>query len=279
MFDRQRRRKRILRQFLRRPSNAFLIALCIALTIALLSVSLSPQSPFNQRPNINAEQNSSESVESQRNSNNLTAPVNTASQDNRNNGSDQASEFWTIFGHRLKITDTLLVLFTFTLWWATLGLVSGADETAERDLRAYVLLEDTFFIYAGEAPRIDSPDREFTDVHKLRIKNFGQTPAFDMSVWLRRSPTEIPIKNIDGLLLKSHSEQPLAPGHRYGPNFPVEKKFLHTDSFFVYGKFIYRDIYDRWWVTRFGWQYLPGVRFTPYGLHNREDGPFSVKPG
>jgi len=227
MFDRQRRHKRILRQFLRRPSNAFLIALCIALTIALLSMSLAPQSPFNQRPNINTEQNSNEPVEPQRDSNNLRTPVNTARQDNRNNGSDQASEFWTIFGHRLKITDTLLVLFTFTLWWATLGLVSGADETAERDLRAYVLLEDTFFIYEGEH-RTDAPNREYTDVHKIRIKNFGRTPAFDMSIWLHRSPKEIRFEEIDSHLVKEHSEQPLAPGHRYGPNFPTVTRMIFS---------------------------------------------------
>jgi hypothetical protein len=171
----------------------------------------------------------------------------------------------------------VLAIFTARLWWATRALVVGAEDTAQRDLRAYVLLEDTFFIYEGEQ-RFDAPDRKFTDIHKLRIKNFGRTPAFDLSIWLRRSPNEIADDKIDGLLVKTHSEQALAPGHRYGPNFPIEDGFRHTDNAFVYGKFVYRDIYERWWVTRFCWQYRPNIRWTPYSLHNREDGPFNVKP-
>ena len=41
----------------------------------------------------------------------------------------------------------------------------------------------------------------------------------------------------------------------------------------VYGRVIYRDIYDRWWVTRFCYLYLEGTinRFSPYGDYNRED--------
>jgi hypothetical protein len=88
----------MLKIFLRRPTNAFLIALCIAPAIALASVSLSPNSPFNQRSDISAEQSAKRSTQSER------SPQ-----------SDEASEYWTIFGHHLKITDTLLVLFTFTL--------------------------------------------------------------------------------------------------------------------------------------------------------------------
>jgi hypothetical protein len=164
--------------------------------------------------------------------------------------------------------------------WQGIQLKRTVDlglDTAQRDLRAYLLLEDTFFIYKGEH-RTDAPSREYTDVHKIRIKNFGRTPAFDMSVWLHRSPTEIPLEEIDGHLVKTHSEQPLAPGHRYGPNFAIENPFRHTDDFFFYGKLIYRDIYERWWVTRFGWQYQEGERFRPHGHYHGERGPFSSKP-
>jgi hypothetical protein len=182
------------------------------------------------------------------------------------------------------IATFAIARFTFTLkrstdnlWAATKGLVSGADDIARRDLRAYVLLEDTFFVYKGEI-RTYGPNREFTDDHKIRIKNFGRTPAFDMSIWLHRASKEIPDKEIDGFLEKTHSEQPLAPGHRYGPNFPIEYPFRHTDDFFFYGKMVYRDIYERWWVTRFGWQYQQKERFSPHGTHNREDGPFTSKP-
>ena len=36
--------------------------------------------------------------------------------------SQEASEFWVILGRRLKVTDTLLVIFTFFLFLATAAL-------------------------------------------------------------------------------------------------------------------------------------------------------------
>ena len=68
------------RSYQRRPSNGFVLALCIALTITLIAVSLSAKSPFTRSTNLETEQ------------------------------IDEGSEYWAIFGHRLKITDTLLVV-------------------------------------------------------------------------------------------------------------------------------------------------------------------------
>jgi hypothetical protein len=58
----------------------------------------------------------------------------------------EGTEFWPpFFGLRLKITDSLLALFTFFLfvatwflYWSTRDLVEGADRTAKAQLRAYV---------------------------------------------------------------------------------------------------------------------------------------------
>jgi hypothetical protein len=65
---------------------------------------------------------------------------------------EKTSEFWTIGSRTLKITDTLLVVFTFflflatvALWRATRDLVDDAKETSERQLRAYVYLEMSAF--------------------------------------------------------------------------------------------------------------------------------------
>lgn len=62
----------------------------------------------------------------------------------------QGTEYWPpIFGYRLKVTDTLVALFTgglfvatWLLWEATKKLVQGAELTAERQLRAYVYLKE-----------------------------------------------------------------------------------------------------------------------------------------
>ncbi len=172
--------QRMLKQYLRRrANNEFWIALCIALAIALLAVSLSSKSPFNQRPEINSKQNSSESIEAQKNTGNAETPVEATSQHNRYEGGNEVSEYWTIFGHRLKITDSLLVVFTFTLWWATRALVFGADETAERQLRAYIFID-------GGSIEIKRTDRgRIFLTGFVQFKNFGQTPAYKVSQWVR----------------------------------------------------------------------------------------------
>lgn len=274
-----------------------MLAIAIALLVNIGTIS---QKPPPQTPYIQTQENPNGSVGKQQYSQSrqpnsgeqpptppeiIPQPSDGKRKHNAEESGEEGTEFWpSIFGYRLKVTDTLLALFTFglfavtwRLWISTRNLVIGAERIAERQLRAYVLCEDTYFIYKGEH-RTDAPDREFTDIQKTRIKNFGQTPAFDMSVWLYRSTTEIVDTNVNNLLVKVHSEQSLAPGHRYGPNFPIEDEFRHTKDFFFYGKVVYRDIYQRWWITCFSWQYQPKQRFRPCGMHYGEEGPFKTKP-
>ena len=67
------------------------------------------------------------------------------SKNNGDKGGDEGSEFWPSFNrYRIKVTDSLLVIFTFLLfiatlllWWSTKRLVKGADASSERQLRAY----------------------------------------------------------------------------------------------------------------------------------------------
>jgi hypothetical protein len=62
----------------------------------------------------------------------------------------EGTEFWSPFyGYRVKITDSLLVLFTLLLFFATLALwlstrrlVNNADDTARAQLRAYVGIDE-----------------------------------------------------------------------------------------------------------------------------------------
>jgi hypothetical protein len=92
----------------------------------------------------------------------------------RDEAADEASEFWTIFGHHIKITDFWLVVFTcllfvatLLLWIATRSLVVDARETSRKQLRAYLSLKPSNMVFIGDVPlEID-----------LIIKNHGQTPA------------------------------------------------------------------------------------------------------
>jgi hypothetical protein len=109
-------------------------------------------------------------------------------------GDQQGSEFWpALYGYRLKVTDTLLVAFTFLLFWATLALwlstrrlVSGAEITAKRQLRAYVDL------MSGQVIDFGIPNRPFRV--RIVVKNSGQTPAYEVDQWVSVGPDDIPPK-------------------------------------------------------------------------------------
>ncbi|MDD5319688.1 MAG: hypothetical protein PHD43_03555 [Methylococcales bacterium] len=76
----------------------------------------------------------------------------------------------------LSIFNGLLVLFTYRLWTATTGLRESAEETAERQLRAYLGIEGGF-ITLKESGSVNNIDINIV------IKNTGQTPAYSVSVW------------------------------------------------------------------------------------------------
>jgi hypothetical protein len=114
------------------------------------------------------------------------------------NAGQEGTEFWPpLFGYRLKITDTLLVGFTallfiatLALWWSTRRLVTGADRTAERQLRAYVMVNAI-----GIKNLIVGGKPEAT----INIKNSGQTPASEMTHWARIAFSTFPVPgNIPG---------------------------------------------------------------------------------
>lgn len=111
------------------------------------------------------------------------------SQHNANQGGEEASEFWTIAGRRLKITDSLLVVFTFflffatvLLWWSTRRLVKAADNTAQKELRAYV---------GAKTAAVTFIVQDFSI--RTKIKNTGQTPAFHAHLWNELALVEHPI--------------------------------------------------------------------------------------
>ena len=87
------------------------------------------------------------------------------------NNSEGTEYFPSIFGLRLKITDSFLVFFTLLLWWSTSRLVRGADINAERQIRAYVGFDSGVI----DSLVTTAPTR----VH-VAIKNSGLTPAHDV---------------------------------------------------------------------------------------------------
>jgi hypothetical protein len=66
----------------------------------------------------------------------------------------------------------ILAFSTIFLWAATRDLVAGAERTAERQLRAYVFIEEANLVYFDEVP-----------VAQVLFKNAGQTPAYHFVAW------------------------------------------------------------------------------------------------
>jgi hypothetical protein len=94
-----------------------------------------------------------------------------------NQSQEEGTEFWPpLWGYRLKVTDTMLVVFTFlrflatlALYRATRNLVLGAKKASERQLRSYLSMNPHSMggFFEGGITRIG-----------FLPKNHGQTPAY-----------------------------------------------------------------------------------------------------
>ncbi|HYC44049.1 MAG TPA: hypothetical protein VED01_01065 [Burkholderiales bacterium] len=170
----------------------------------------------------------------------------------------------------LALAALALALYTARLWKATTSLLDENAGTAKKELRAYVALDEIFFTETE-----DSAAGE----HKLRIRNYGQTPAYGMSIWCERA-SHLPQEGVkpfydsplvDGQLL--HPVQAYTIGLAAAPLYRIGKP-----GFFTYGRIIYHDVYRQWWVTKFCFRYEGDGSFVPHGDYNDEEGPFEKRP-
>jgi hypothetical protein len=103
------------------------------------------------------------------------APAGSAAAELRPRG-EEGTEYWPpIRGYRLKVTDTLIAVFTALLFWAVWvlwrairRLIQNAERSSERQLRAYLAVVPK--TVAGFRPNVAG---------KIEwvVKNLGQTPA------------------------------------------------------------------------------------------------------
>jgi hypothetical protein len=163
-----------------------------------------------------------------------------------------------------------LAIYAARLWKAATALSEDGKEVSKKELRAYVALDEIFFSEATDAAG---------GLHKLRIRNYGQTPASGMSIWCERA-SHLPQEGVkpfydsplvDGQLL--HPVQAFTVGLSAAPLYRIGKP-----GFFTYGRIVYHDIYGRWWVTKFCYRYEGDGTFVPHGDYNNEEGPFDKAP-
>ena len=150
----------------------------------------------------------------------------------------------------LVIFTGILSLGTMGLWLATRKLVTGAEKTAERQLRAYLYIEKTGF---SNRPLIG----KWTITYVIR--NFGSTHAHKVEVdaiasavdWNSGKPAVPP--PIDTFGLGSigpggdFSENEAAlNGYAYESDLAAGKKAI-----FLNGQIRYKDVFGRSWRTDF----------------------------
>lgn len=183
----------------------------------------------------------------------------------------QRSDWWLVISvWAFALIALALVAYTSKLWKGTSELLKITAAAGKKELRAYVALDEIFFEEAAD----NAPG-----VHKLRIRNYGQTPAYRMSIWCERA-SHLPKEGvtpyydtpvIDGQLL--HPVQAYTVALAAAPLYRIGKA-----GFFTYGRVVYHDVYGEWWVTKFCYRYEGDGSFVPHGEYNNEEGPFDKRP-
>lgn len=180
---------------------------------------------------------------------------------------------------------TVIALFTIVIGVFTLALFIDGRDKARKELRAYIALDDIYFRWKANAT--DPADRrQIQDDHphrpRIRVKNFGHTPATNMTVRINGMMTTM---GADFDRVYEGREYPaprqmLAPTQKYGvwvhlhgdmkfdPHAPYDPD---KELLVVHGAISYEDIYHRWWITRFCYCYDGANRFLPYTHYNHEE--------
>ena len=194
------------------------------------------------------------------------------------NATEQASEpheFWTMFNYRLKITDTLLVIFTLLLAVFTYLLVRVGwqqDSTTKQQNRSFVSMTQLNVFDRGAKWQAGKtkPVIIKADFRKLRvyvvIKNSGNTPAHRVAhscgIFIRKLvdektiPIERPIQEI--------STSAIAPGGYMSKSFDHPERITEdeleavragTSAIYVNGTIQYWDAFGKqhWTHYRLAW--------------------------
>jgi hypothetical protein len=127
--------------------------------------------PYRQAPEINSQRQTEDAIGGENPANHQPAPQINPSRDQQyDHAGEHASEIAPL---GIKPGEWLLSIITLMLWGATVGLVRGADKTAEKQLRAYVSVESGVMFRQKKGLRFE---------FRPNVINNGLTPAKDVRI-------------------------------------------------------------------------------------------------
>jgi len=213
---------------------------------------------------------------------------------------------WAVLhGHgAITALATLIIgLFTWQLFNATGELRRSTDNLwkagerhSERELRAYVGIDSIeldcpslMFPEETYTPQPTNPGVVYANFSRIKIRNFGQTPAYKTEVWAGwagarpfpanlsqdfkfevRADTGVTVSNQILHQKQMHVAKIAIPDIRF-----LYRAEAQTESIFLYGYIDYEDGFKRRWRTHFCYGYEPwqpkGHRFVPHERNNYEE--------
>lgn len=193
-----------------------------------------------------------------------------------------ASEWWLVgFTGLLVLVTGALALYTARLWGATSRLVTGADATAERQLRAYV------FVGEITATEVESPDPGLVNNWRIAVawSNGGSTPTKNAICSINWQPMNQPMPaDFDfpdrvGASRRLLMIGPRAEAHSAHVDIPIpllDHVAAGNQFVYVWGWIDYNDILEGTprHRTEFCYQLLKHgnlVSFQPHGRFNGAD--------
>jgi hypothetical protein len=165
-----------------------------------------------------------------------------------NAASDQDYPWWEYSGAWIAVFTIVLTLSTAALWWTTQQTLAHAEKSSERQLRAYVDVKEVKFDDT-ELLGKDAIEGRRLQV-QINIRNFGQTPAKDLTTWSRcefvhgdAPPQIVRPKGIS-------APRSVPPGGFYSHRLFKDCGFISytalgtgTAAFWVFGEIRYKDAF------------------------------------
>lgn len=145
----------------------------------------------------------------------------------------------------LAVATICLAVFTYRLWGATGKLVAGAQDTARKELRAYMGVATNHILRERGA----SPT---TDCWELVIKNFGKTMAMDTQISI--STTVGGGENVTNFPWDEKTTKTVVmPGETLGFHYDIAmpRPDSTTNRGYLWGKIKYEDVFGKDHFTTF----------------------------